>query len=162
VQNPPCSDATDQMRLYIINQPTVDAGLDASICEIESYLLSGSAIDYLSVLWTTSGDGTFINATSLTANYTPGPADIINGTVDLSLTAIALAPCVNSISDFMTLTIQGLPTANAGADDVICEDDTYTLIGSATNALSVLWTTTGDGTFNTPASLNCYLHSRSK
>ena len=153
VQNPPCSDATDQMRLYIINQPTVDAGLDASICEIESYLLSGSAIDYLSVLWTTSGDGTFINATSLTANYTPGPADIINGTVDLSLTAIALAPCVNSISDFMTLTIQGLPTANAGADDVICEDDTYTLIGSATNALSVLWTTTGDGTFNTPASL---------
>jgi len=48
----------------------------------------------------------------------------------------------------MILTIQGLSTANAGADDAICENNTYTLSGTATNQQSILWTTSGDGTFD--------------
>ncbi len=48
------------------------------------------AINYSSTLWTTSGDGTFDNATSLTATYTPGVNDIANASATLSLTAYAI------------------------------------------------------------------------
>jgi len=115
--------------------------------------LSGLATNQQSVLWSTSGDGTFDDATLLAATYTPGANDIINGTVDLSFTAIAILPCGASAVDIMTLTIQGLPTADAGVDDVICEDGTYILSGSATGQNSILWATSGDGTFNDPTDL---------
>jgi len=42
---------------------------------------------------------------------------------------------------------QGLPTADAGPDDVVASGSDYTLSGVATNQQSVLWTTAGDGTF---------------
>jgi len=144
----PCSiDATDEMTLSIQGQPTADAGSDEIICE-NDYTLSGIATNEQSVLWTTSGDGTFDDATLLVATYTLGANDIIAGNVDLTLTAISINPCSANATDVMTLTIQGLPTADAGADDVVCEDNTYTLSGSATGEQSVLWTTSGDGTFD--------------
>jgi len=101
------------MTLTINALLSADAGADATIGEGNSYILSGSAINQTNILWTTSGDGLFDDATSLTAEYTPGTADITNGTVDLTITAYA-APC--EATDVMILTIQGLPTADAGAD----------------------------------------------
>ncbi len=143
----PCAvDASDMMTLTLQPGPTADAGADDVVCETGSYTLSGSAINYTGVLWTTSGDGTFDDPTILTATYTPGAADIVAGSVDLSLTAFDLVPCQDT--DVMTLTITGLATADAGADDAICDNENYTLAGVATNQQSVLWTTSGDGTFD--------------
>ena len=57
-------------------------------------------------------------------------------------------------SDEAALTIQADSTADAGADQSICETDTVQLAGAATNAASTLWTTGGDGTFDDAGLLN--------
>ena len=145
----PCAgNASDNMTLDIQKQPTADAGADGDVCEGSSYTLSGSATNQQSVLWTTAGDGTFDDATLAGATYTPGAGDIAAGSVVLTLTATAIAPCAGEASDNMTLDIQKQPTANAGADADICEGSSHTLTGSASNQQSVLWTTAGDGTFD--------------
>lgn len=153
--NSPCTtDASDDMLLSIQMLPTANAGDDDEICENGSYTLSGSATDYVSVLWTTSGDGTFDDATLLAATYTPGINDISNGTASLTLTAAAEAPCGTDAQDMMVLIIQALPTANAGADALICENESYTLAGSASNQSTVNWSSAGDGVFDDATILN--------
>lgn len=151
----PCgTDASDDMVLSIQLLPTANAGDDAAICEGDTYTLAGSATDYDVVQWTTSGDGTFDDPTLLNATYTPGSSDISAGSATLTLTAEAMEPCDTDAEDDMVLSIQQMPTANAGPDDLICEGENYTLAGTASNQSTVLWTTSGDGSFDDPALLN--------
>lgn len=151
----PCgTDASDDMLLSIQMEPTASAGDDDEVCEGDSYTLSGSATDYASVLWSTSGDGTFDDASLLNATYTPGTGDISNGIVTLTINALAVAPCGNDAGDSMLLGIQAQPTAYAGVDAQICEGEDYMLSGLATNQASLLWTTAGDGSFDDPALSN--------
>ncbi|MBK9356136.1 MAG: hypothetical protein IPN08_01885 [Bacteroidales bacterium] len=143
----PCINATDQMVLSINPQATVNAGADATICETGTYTLSGATqSNATSLAWTTSGDGSFSSTTVLNPIYTPGANDLIAGTVTLTLTAQSAAPCVEA-SDAMVLTISEQATANAGVDATICEGSTYTMIATATNAASILWSSNGTGTF---------------
>ncbi|MCK5337327.1 MAG: hypothetical protein KAJ50_00900, partial [Bacteroidales bacterium] len=139
---------TAVLSLSGITSPTADAGADDDVCETDSYTLSGAATDYSSVTWTTSGDGTFDNANILGATYTPGSGDISSGTVTLTLTAYAIAPCTDDASDDMVLSIQDAATADAGADADVCEGSSYQLSGAATNHSAVLWSTAGTGTFD--------------
>jgi hypothetical protein len=115
------------MTLTIQHLPTTDAGTDATICEGDMITLGGSATNYSSVLWTTAGDGTFNDATMLSAKYTPGQNDIINGSVMLSLTATAALPCTTGASSNMTLSIVKHPVVNLGNDTIICKNDSITL-----------------------------------
>jgi hypothetical protein len=89
--------------------------------------LTGTAQNQASVLWTTSGNGSFSSASSLTPIYTPGVTDITTGTATLTLTASAVSPCTVSSSDTKILVIQKLPTANAGIDATICQTATHQL-----------------------------------
>ena len=95
------------------NPATVAIDPISSICENETLtlnsLIGGSAS---SISWTTSGDGTFDNATSLSTTYTPGSIDITNGTV--TVTALTddpdgAGPC-SSISDEVILMIDPIIT----------------------------------------------------
>ena len=147
-----CVGDTVSVLVTITPPPVANAGLDDTICEGNTYTLSGTASDNSSVYWTTAGDGTFDDSTSLTATYTPGATDILNDSVVLSLTATGNATCGDSV-DNMTLYITPSPVANAGADDTICQGNTYTLSGTASNSSSILWTTAGDGTFDDSTSL---------
>ena len=141
---------TNAVNITVIPDATCDAGINADICEGNDHTVSGTAANYSSVGWTTSGDGSFGNPNSLTSNYTPGAGDITAGSVTLSLTANPLSPCSTPALDDLVLTIQQPPTADAGADATICEDVTHTLTGVATNYQSLLWTSSGDGTFDDP------------
>jgi len=68
------------MTLTITPAPTVNAGADATICSTGTHLLAGTASNYSSVLWTTSGTGSFGGgAGTLTPTYTPSAADIATG-----------------------------------------------------------------------------------
>ena len=116
-------------------------------------ITSSAATNYASITWSASGDGTFNDASALHPTYSPGANDIIAGTVTLTLNAIGLGVCSNA-SDEMVLTITPAPTADAGIDDAMCSTDvTYQLSGLASNASSVMWTTSGTGTFDDPTSL---------
>ena len=142
----------EQHNINVIPHPTANAGSDATICESDNYTVSGSATNYTSVAWSSSGSGSFANASALSTTYTPSGTDISNTFVILTLTANANSPCSNAINT-MTLTINPQPTVDAGSDDAICEGDNYSLSGSATNYSSVTWTTPTNGSFNDAHSL---------
>ncbi len=133
--------------------PLVDAGDDESICSNGTIALVGSRINSNSSFWTTAGDGSFDNFTSLTPTYTPGPTDILNESVILSLTAQSISPCTSSVTDNMMLTLLHLPVANAGSDDNTCINGNYTLNGSSNYSSSSSWLSSGDGTFDDVTSL---------
>jgi hypothetical protein len=118
-------------------------------------MVPGASAQYYSTLnWTSSGTGTYVNATTLTPNYTPSAADIANGTVTLTLTATGNAPCVAPVSSSILVTINQIPQVFAGNDITICEGP-YNITGAtATNFGSLLWTSGGDGVFTNPTVLN--------
>lgn len=88
----------------------VSAGPDGIICEGDDfYLIMAFASNYSQITWTTSGTGTFNDPNSMNPIYTPSPADIINGYVDLTINVVGLHNCSQIISDTMTLTINPKP-----------------------------------------------------
>ena len=145
-----CPDVTDDLTLSISSQPTAFAGVDAEICETGLYTLAdATATNYTSLLWTSTGTGTFTDATALNPTYTPSQDDINAGFVVLTLTAYGDGICPDA-SDDMTLTITGQATAYAGVDAAICETDmSYTLSdATADEYASLEWSSSGDGTFD--------------
>jgi len=134
----------------VVPPATANAGSDDQICEGSSYTLNGQASNYDSIAWSTSGSGVFDDPSLLNATYTPSATDISNGSVVLTLTAYSSC---GTATDDMTLTIVPPPTASAGASDFVCEGNSYTLNGQATNYSSVSWTTSGSGTFDDASSL---------
>ena len=153
--NSPCVGVvSDAMQLTIQRNVTANAGNNATICETQTHqLATASASNYGSLLWSTSGDGTFSSTAILKPTYTPGVADKNNGSVVLTLLATAISPCSLPTTSTKTLTIIRNATANAGSDAQICESNTHTLSGTVTHTNSFVWTTSGDGTFNNPSAL---------
>lgn len=125
---------------------TVNTGGNASVCAGTSFQLHGMASAYDSLLWTTSGSGIFSDAKILNPLYTPSPADITAGSVDLTLRAYSTL--THDTTSVMTLAIVAAPVANAGGAQEICSGTKYTAnSATGTNYSSLSWTTSGDGTF---------------
>jgi len=136
------------------NCPTADAGDDVNICENESFQLDGQAENYTSILWETSGDGTFADSTSLQSTYFPGSGDLALGEAELCLTAFAQEPCADA-TDCMELIIVHSPIVDAGDDISVCDNITSIPVNAvASNFSSVLWQTSGDGFFSDETALN--------
>ncbi|MAJ89748.1 MAG: hypothetical protein CMD08_00515 [Flavobacteriales bacterium] len=92
-----------------VQGPSAFAGLPASICEGIPYTLNGAtSSNSLGVIWSTSGTGTFSGGNTLTPIYTPSSADIIAGSVILTLTAIGNNPCGDVVSTVI-LNIDPIP-----------------------------------------------------
>jgi len=102
-----CSAATDDMVLTIDAAATATAGTDATICDIQTYTLSGASIggSASSQTWSTSGDGTFNSTAALNPVYTPGTTDKSGGTVTLTITTDDPAGPCGPVNDPMVLTI---------------------------------------------------------
>ncbi len=144
----------------IADSATAVAGSNISGCSTSTSfnITSGaSATNYTSVLWTSSGTGTFTNADSLTlCTYTPSASDIAGGTVTITLNATGNAPCGVVISSKF-LTVYEKPTAVAGSNITTCSSDgavNITFGSGASNHSSVTWTSSGTGTFANPNSLS--------
>jgi gliding motility-associated-like protein len=135
------------MVLTILPAPIAIAGPDASICEGQSFTTTNAFAGYTgSVLWTTSGSGTFTDPTVAVTTYIPGASDITAGSVVLTITSAGTPPC-GDVSDNLTLTINKTTVANAGNDDATCQNLPYQLTdATATNYVSLAWTHTGQGT----------------
>ena len=98
---------------YILLPPTISttvyAGVDDTICQGNQYQLSATAENYNTLLWTTSGDGSFDDNTILNPVYTPGDNDISNGSVILTINASH--PQYGDAFDYLSLFINPLPPA---------------------------------------------------
>ncbi len=101
-----CPVKSNTIQITVNQPPTANAGMDAIISGIYSYQLSGTATNEEAVLWSTSGDGVFSNASELLTQYTIGTEDFNTGYVILTLTAYAILPCENDFVDEMVLTIE--------------------------------------------------------
>jgi hypothetical protein len=151
----PCTgSAQDALVLTLTPLPDVDAGQNILICESNNALLSGSAQNFSSIAWMTAGDGTFENPANLQTQYVPGVLDISSGGVMLKLVGQPLAPCTSAVEDNLQLSIQAQPEVAAGNDASVCENTNLQLSGSASYFDDVLWSTSGDGTFDDAGNLN--------
>lgn len=112
---------------------TASAGADATICSEKIYKLSGTfggAAKF--VTWTTSGTGTFDNPMSPTATYRSSLADVIAGTVKLTITTNdpdGTGSCTAATAS-MTLKMEGVkfkPTVSAAGNLTTCAAEKVTL-----------------------------------
>jgi hypothetical protein len=126
--------------------PAVSAGPFDTICAGQIYELQGTASDYDSIKWFTTGDGVFSNPEILNPSYTPGINDIINKSVRLKI--MAYGTNGNSPA-FMDLTITDIPSVKitVAPDDTVCSWQTVYLYSNASGADDFLWT---PGNFTTP------------
>lgn len=90
-----------------INAPFANAGADQTSVGVTPVNLGGTISNTTSSVWTTNGTGTFGNALNPVTTYTPSAADVIDGSIILTLTANdndASGPCT-SMADTMVLTL---------------------------------------------------------
>ncbi|MCK4677450.1 MAG: T9SS type A sorting domain-containing protein [Bacteroidales bacterium] len=86
---------------------TANAGNDTTICEGSPYTCQGFVTNCVSLLWETSGSGTFDDNTIMCPAYTPGPEDILAGYVTLTINGYTKAEDI--VTDDMTLSFDPLP-----------------------------------------------------
>jgi len=144
---------TSQLFIGIQELPISNAGVDDTICVNQTVTLAGASTYSSSISWSSLGDGNFSSEIILNPVYTPGPGDLVNGNVDLILTAVSISPCTSSIADTMLLSFDPLPISEAGPNDTICENGIFTMAGIRTNSNSSVWATAGDGSFDDITSL---------
>jgi predicted transcriptional regulator len=120
-----CTD-TDDVIITVIPGPTADAGADQSICIGESASLS--AAGGVSYNWSTG---------ETTQNITVSPGV----TTSYTVTVTAANGCTDT--DQVEITVNSLPTANAGVDQTICDNVSANL--TATGGTVYAWST-GDNT----------------
>lgn len=150
----PCNaQAVDFLDITFGYLPTVNVGEDLIICQSNNVSLTASAENYSTSEWTTSGDGSFDNTGLLNTNYFPGPADVLNGNVMLTLTVGSVLPCTTTVSDLLELDIVKNPVVIAGSDATVCAGLNPQVVASALNFDEILWSTEGDGTFDDQFSL---------
>jgi hypothetical protein len=118
----------------------VFAGLDGQICEGEIYTLNASGLNYETVLWETSGSGTFSDNAIINPTYTHSDDDIALGQVTLTVSIFGNS---QNMSDSMILDFMPLPDQCAmpeGETD-LCQgtDPTSYTVDTVAHADYYLW-----------------------
>lgn len=144
----PCPAATDDATLTIATPPSVLANGPYGTCGTDAVPLAGAFANADGVAWTTSGSGSFADPSNPVTTYAPSAADVTLGSVALTLTAtVAGGVCAGSTTSVAVLTLAAAPSATAGGPYSTCGAGPVGLIGSIGNASTVLWTTSGSGSF---------------
>ncbi|MFT4770063.1 MAG: gliding motility-associated-like protein [Cryomorphaceae bacterium] len=142
-----CAQVTDQMTITTTDAPIVDAGSDADVCSNNANItLNGSVIIAAGGTWS-GGNGTYsTDENDLAAVYTPSLAELLAGSVTLTLSSIGNGNCL-AVTDQVTYTFTDPPAVNSGTDGFVCENNALiSLNGSLVGANFGLWSG-GAGTF---------------
>ncbi|PIY02338.1 MAG: hypothetical protein COZ21_14700, partial [Bacteroidetes bacterium CG_4_10_14_3_um_filter_31_20] len=142
-----CTPVIDQMVLTFYDAPWIDAGPDQSVCRNNPDIhLDGHIANCTGGQWS-GGLGTFApNNITLNAVYTPTAAELLAGTVTLTLTSTGYGTC-NPVTNDIVITFTDAPTANAGPDVTVCGNNpAVSLNGAVTIATGGIWTG-GTGNF---------------
>src|SRR5574343_158994 len=128
---------TDQVVVIVNPLPTVNAGVDQTICVGATVTLSGSG----------ASTYTWNNGVTNGVAFTPA------ATTTYTVTGTSAAGCINT--DQVVVTVNPLPTVNAGADQTVCLGATVTLSGSG--AATYTWNNgVTNGVAFTPAATATY------
>jgi hypothetical protein len=157
--NTGCPNVISTKTITINGTATAVAGTAINTCTASGAVnitAGSSATNYSSVLWTSSGSGVFANANSLTTcTYDPSAADILAGTVTLTLTAYGNSPCGN-VTSTKSFTVRSVIISSAGTNVTTCSTSgavNITTAATATNHTSLAWTSSGTGSFANATSL---------
>ncbi|MDC0339113.1 PKD domain-containing protein, partial [Flavobacteriales bacterium] len=144
-----CNAYSDNVVITLTNIPTVDAGIDQTICaDITGISLNGGVAIASGGIWTTNGTGIFTpSGSDLNATYVQSLGDTMVGNVILTLTTTGNGLC-NAYNDLMNITITPAPVAFAGNDTSVCSTNaTVPLDGIVYTGTGGVWSTNGSGTF---------------
>lgn len=153
--NQGCNEIKDTLTIYITGIPTINAGVNQTVCANNATVNLNGSISFGGARWTTiNGTGTFTpNDTTLNAQYIPSTNDINNGFVDLII--LSTQSCV-VVKDTMRISFTPAPIVNAGNDIGVCQYvSSIQLNGTITQGASAgIWTTSGTGTFQNNTNLS--------
>ena len=154
----PCSAVTDAVMIIINSVPTVNAGVDQTICANATVTLNATIGGSATSMSWSGGTGTFSPNIGLMSTYSPSPSEIAYGFVNLVITTNDPAGPCSTVSDTIMISFSTPPTANAGVDQTICANSFATLNGSfggtASSATWVYLSGGTPGTFSNPLILN--------
>ncbi|MFZ4545901.1 MAG: T9SS type A sorting domain-containing protein [Bacteroidales bacterium] len=143
----------DFVEFPIQQRTTVNAGQDARICGGNSFQADATATNFIELNWSSSGTGMFDDPSRFDAIYFPSESDIEAGSVQLILSITGFS-YGETMSDTLVLSIAPKPTINAGTDSFTCSGEVFTTLATASNYISINWSTFGDGNFTNPDTLN--------
>ncbi|WP_452233206.1 HYR domain-containing protein [Lacinutrix sp. MEBiC02595] len=148
VNNPAnCGPITDTIVITVNEAASVNAGADYTVCSSDTIVLNGSlGGSATSGIWSSITGGSFGNASVLNTTYNPSPADILAGTVILTLTSNNPTGICGSAIDTVTITIDEAATVDAGPDQTLCASQTLDLSAIGTfggGATSATWSSNG-------------------
>lgn len=108
-----CPSLQDSLRIFFIDPPRANAGLDQDFCSNEVVQLNGVITGAnTSGSWSTMGTGTFSPSNNfLITNYIPSALDISNGSVNLILTTSSAFGCIPD-DDIVTINFLESPVAD--------------------------------------------------
>jgi len=143
----------DTTQVIVLPSAVASAGADTVACVGYPHLLVDAiVINSANTLWSSSGTGTFDDATLVNATYSPSLADYTDGSVTLTLFADGLC---GDDTDEMTLTFNNPATSFSGSDTAVCANWTYAVTNAAATNYTVLqWISLGDGGFSNSTILN--------
>jgi gliding motility-associated-like protein len=153
----PCPVQRDTILLTVEPAPIVSASADQIVCVNNAEALMAGQVTggATTGIWSSVGTGSFSpNDTDLNATYIPSAADLLAGSVQLTLTSTNFGSCVAE-SDSMILSFSPEPIVDSGADTLYtCENNpNISLSGSVSGGTSTgKWTSSGTGFF-TPDNL---------
>ncbi|KAA8479949.1 gliding motility-associated-like protein [Arcticibacter tournemirensis] len=159
-----CPGPVSETIVVISEASVVYAGSDQTVCSASPLVaLYGTISGGSSTgVWSTSGSGTFPQGnTSLKGTYSPSTADVISGSIKLTLTSTN-NKC-NAVASSFMVTIQATPVIAAGPDQEVCSDNPdVRLNGSVNTPYGAIWSSSGTGRFSpSNADLNAnYLPGR--
>lgn len=113
-----CTDTSNVKVITAYSLPAVNAGLDQSICTGASITLSGSGANSYS--WS--------NGISNASSFVPSTSQLY------TLTGIDVNGCSNT--DQVQVTVNALPTVDAGINQTVCAGSSVVLIGSGASTYS--------------------------
>lgn len=148
-----CIAVSDEVQITFTPSPTADAGANFSVCSNNPDIALGGSVTIATGGTWSGGAGSFSpSANNLNAVYTPTPTEIGNGSITLTLTTTGNGDCLE-VSDEVTISFTPSPTANAGADQSVCDNTPDVVLnGSVTVAAGGTWSG-GSGTFSPNANV---------
>ena len=156
----PCTGAvTDTRIITFTKEASVTLNpTNATICENQTYTFATGTVSTTntsSINWTRNGDGNFDFTDIENPTYTPGPGDIINGTVTLTVSVDAQGTACNNPTDTkdFVLNIDKLPTLDiTNTPTQACYGTDLTLSVNAANYNTIFWeVTSGTGSITAGA-----------
>src|SRR5690606_32842851 len=143
-----CFPVEDEVKITYTPAPIVDAGLAITACENNTVVTLNGYVDIASGAIWSGGDGSFSpHSGILNALYTPSATEVDNGSVTLYLTSTGNGNCFAEM-DSVLITFGPAPTADAGLDQTLCENNNVAqLNGAVTIAGGGQWSSPTGGSF---------------